>query len=48
MISTIINVEALGPFLLFLFVIGIDDSLHARLNSHYKAWCYEKKKEQKD
>ena len=23
------------------------DSLHARLNSHYKAWIYEKKKHKK-
>ena len=23
------------------------DSLHARLNSHYEAWCYKKKKHKK-
>ena len=33
-------------FLFMLFFFGLD-SLHARLNSHYKAWSYKKNKHQK-
>ena len=32
---------------LFLFFFFNWDSFHARLNSHYKAWSYKKKKHKK-
>ena len=31
----------------FLFFVFNQGSLHARLNSHYKAWSYKKKKHKK-
>ena len=35
-------------FILFLFIYFFDcDSLHARLNSHYKAWSYRKRSTKK-
>ena len=34
------------PFLYFFFLFNWD-SLHTRLNSHYKAWSYKKKKHKK-
>ena len=41
MIKKMEDIHKLVPF---LFLI---DSLHARLNSHYEAWSYEKKKHNK-
>ena len=39
--------ECAGLF--FIIIIFFNwDSLHARLNSHYKAWNYKKKKHKKD
>ena len=35
------------PLMVCLFVFCNWDSLHARLNSHYKAWSYKKKKHKK-
>ena len=34
-------------FSILFFILMIWDSLHARLNSHYEAWSYKKKKYEK-
>ena len=34
--------------LLYIYLYINWDSLHSRLNSHYKAWSYKKKKHKKD
>ena len=42
-ISALQEEEMLGYYYFFNW-----DSLHARLNSHYEAWSYKKKKHKKD
>ena len=44
--QNIFNAHLKKKIKIFLFFFNWD-SLHARLNSHYKAWSYKKKKHKK-
>ena len=43
----VLHDKSLLYFLVILFICLDWDSLYARLNSHYKAWNYKKKKHKK-
>ena len=45
--STLQNILTLTLIFFSIFLFNWD-SLHARLNSHYEAWSYKKKKHKKD